>query len=92
MSGARRAGCAPKRRPILELGNRKRFLAAAGGCDALRDIVRDYVMETLGAEDAVLVTDETAFRGRSRRSGPFPTADYPISAEFLHGANRRPWL
>jgi len=29
--------------------------------DALRDIVRDYVVETLGAEDAVLVIDETGF-------------------------------
>ena len=29
--------------------------------DALRDIVRDYVVETLGADDAVLVIDETGF-------------------------------
>src|SRR3954464_7930477 len=29
--------------------------------DALRDIVRDYVIETLGAPEAVLVIDETGF-------------------------------
>src|ERR1700712_247183 len=30
-------------------------------CDALRDVVRDYVVEHLAAEDAVLVIDETGF-------------------------------
>ncbi len=35
--------------------------------DALRDIVRDYVMETLGDDQAVLVIDETGFlKARSR--------------------------
>src|ERR1051325_9266594 len=29
--------------------------------DALRDVVRDYVVETLAAPDAVLVIDETGF-------------------------------
>ena len=29
--------------------------------DALRDVVRDYAVETLGASDAVLVIDETGF-------------------------------
>src|SRR5215210_3165752 len=29
--------------------------------DALRDVVRDYVVETLGDRDAVLVLDETGF-------------------------------
>lgn len=29
--------------------------------DALRDIVREYALETLGDEDAVLVIDETGF-------------------------------
>ena len=29
--------------------------------DALRDVVRDYAIEHLGAEDAVLVIDETGF-------------------------------
>jgi SRSO17 transposase len=42
--------------------------------DALRDIVREYALETLGEEDAVLVIDETGFlnqgmasRGRARQ-------------------------
>src|SRR4029079_13431652 len=29
--------------------------------EALRDVVRDYVLETLGSPDAVLVIDETGF-------------------------------
>ena len=29
--------------------------------DALRDIVRDYALETLADDDAVLVIDETGF-------------------------------
>ena len=29
--------------------------------DALRDLMRDYVVETLAADDAVLVIDETGF-------------------------------
>jgi SRSO17 transposase len=36
--------------------------------DALRDIVRDYVVETLGAKDAVLVIDETGFLKQGRAS------------------------
>ena len=36
--------------------------------DALRDIVRDYVVETLGADDAVLVIDETGFLKRGKAS------------------------
>ena len=36
--------------------------------DALRDIVRDYVIETLGAEDAVLVIDETGFLKQGKAS------------------------
>jgi hypothetical protein len=35
--------------------------------DDLRDIVRDYVIEHLTDDDAVLVIDETAFSGRARR-------------------------
>ena len=34
---------------------------AAWDADALRDVVRDYVIEMLGAPDAVLVIDETGF-------------------------------
>jgi SRSO17 transposase len=36
--------------------------------DALRDIVRDYVVERLAADDAVLVIDETGFLKQGRAS------------------------
>jgi SRSO17 transposase len=36
--------------------------------DALRDMVRDYAVDTLGAEDAVLVIDETGFLKQGRAS------------------------
>jgi len=36
--------------------------------DALRDIVRDYVVETFGAENAVLVIDETGFLKQGKAS------------------------
>jgi len=36
--------------------------------DALRDIVRDYVVETLGADDAVLVIDESGFLKQGKAS------------------------
>ena len=36
--------------------------------DALRDIVREYVVEMLGAEDAVLVIDETGFLKQGKAS------------------------
>ncbi len=36
--------------------------------DALRDIVRDYVVESLATEDAVLVIDETGFLKQGKAS------------------------
>jgi SRSO17 transposase len=36
--------------------------------DALRDVVRDYIVETLGDRDAVLVLDETGFLKQGRAS------------------------
>jgi SRSO17 transposase len=36
--------------------------------DALRDLVRDYVVETLAADDNVLVIDETGFLKQGRAS------------------------
>jgi SRSO17 transposase len=36
--------------------------------DGLRDIVRDYALETLAAEDAVLVIDETGFLKQGKAS------------------------
>ena len=46
------------------------------GCwdaDALRDIVRDYALETLADDDAVLVVDET---GRQPQSNRFSAMTY----------------
>ena len=37
--------------------------------DALRDIVRDYVVENLATDDAVLVIDETGFLKQGKASG-----------------------
>ena len=36
--------------------------------DALRDVVREYAVETLGDRDAVLVVDETGFLKQGRAS------------------------
>ena len=36
--------------------------------DALRDLVRDYVVETLAADDNVVVIDETGFLKQGRAS------------------------
>ena len=36
--------------------------------DAIRDIVRDYVVETVASEDAVLVIDETGFLKQGKAS------------------------
>jgi SRSO17 transposase len=41
---------------------------AAWNADALRDVVRDYVIEMLGAPDAVLVIDETGFLKQGKSS------------------------
>ena len=56
-------------------GGRSRPLAATGhsgarpwDADALRDIVRDYALETLADDDAVLVVDETGFLKQGKAS------------------------
>src|SRR5918994_4443426 len=59
-SGARRAGCAPRQRVILGRGR--------WDADALRDIVREYVVETLAEPNAVLVVDETGFLKQGQAS------------------------
>src|SRR3982751_5673259 len=41
---------------------------ATWSADALRDVVRDHVIETLGAPEAVLVIDETGFLKQGRAS------------------------
>ena len=47
--------------------------------DVLRDRVRDYVVTTLGAEDAVLIADDTQVikKGTSRWAWPRSTAGPP---------------
>src|SRR5208283_592578 len=69
MNGARPDGCAPRRLGILARGASRRSWAAAGGTRmGLRDIVRDYALETLADEDAVLVIDETGFLKQGKAS------------------------
>src|SRR5450631_681376 len=62
MSNARPVGCARRQLAILvHGGSRRSWVAGIGMTDALRDIVRDYVIEHLADDDAVLVIDETGF-------------------------------
>src|SRR4051794_27625618 len=60
-SGARPAGCGPRRQQAI-LG-RGRWEA-----DALRDLVRDYALEALADQDGVLVIDETGFLKQGKSS------------------------
>ena len=65
-TGWMRAGAAGDRVPWRQqavLGSRGRWDG-----DALRDIVREYALETLGDEDAVLVIDETGFLKQGKAS------------------------
>jgi SRSO17 transposase len=79
-SGARPAGCAPKRWVIPAPGG-SRPLAAPGpwrqqavlgrsrwDADALRDVGRDSALEALSEPDAVLVIDETGFLKQGKAS------------------------
>ncbi|WP_426420571.1 transposase [Bradyrhizobium genosp. A] len=62
MSRARPVGCARRRQAILAHGGSRQFLGRGDwDADALHDIVRDYVIEHLRDDDAVLVIDETGF-------------------------------
>ena len=63
-NGARPAGCVRKRQVILVRGGSSRFWARPMDADALRDIVREYVVEALSDTDAVLVIDETGSSSR----------------------------
>ena len=60
MSNARPAGCGRRQLAILGRGD--------WDADALRDIVRDYVIEHLADDDAVLVIDETGFLKQGKAS------------------------
>src|SRR3954465_7210278 len=63
-SGARPAGCGPRRRAIPAPGGSRPSWEA----DALRDIVRDYALEALADAEAVLVLDETGFLKQGKAS------------------------
>ncbi|MGY3621763.1 SRSO17 transposase [Bradyrhizobium sp. USDA 10063] len=49
---------------------RQQAILGRGRCDAdaLRDIVREYALETLGDQDAVLIIDETGFLKQGKAS------------------------
>ena len=69
MSTAKLVGCAQRQLAILGLGgNRRSLVAGIGDADGLRDIVRDYVIEHLADDDAVLVIDETGFLKQGKAS------------------------
>ena len=62
LSGARPAGCGLRRRAIPGPWRQQAILGRGRWeADALRDLVRDDVVETLADPDAVLVLDETGF-------------------------------
>lgn len=68
-NAARQAGCGRKLQATPDRGGQQAIL----GCghwdgDALRDIVRDYTLETLADPDAVLVIDETGFLKQGKAS------------------------
>ena len=69
MSTAKLVGCAQRQLAILGLGSNRRSLVARDwDADGLRDIVRDYVIEHLADDDAVLVIDETGFLKQGKAS------------------------
>jgi len=71
LSGAeRKTGWLMAEQAGLERPYRMQSLLGRGqwSADALRDIVRDYVFETLGDADGVLVVDETGFVKKGEHS------------------------
>ena len=69
MSGARPAGCVRKRLAIPGPWRQQAILGRGRwAADALRDIVREYALETLADQDAVLVLDETGFLKQGKAS------------------------
>src|SRR5664279_4016703 len=66
---ARRAGCARKRPGDLGPWRQQAILGRGQwDAEALRDMVRDYALETLADEAAVLVIDETGFLKKGKAS------------------------
>jgi SRSO17 transposase len=68
MSGARPAGCGRRRQDPGPWRQQAILRRGRWDADALRDIVRDYVVETIAADDAVLVLDETGFLKQGKAS------------------------
>ena len=68
-SHERQAGCARKRRAIPAPWRQQAILGRGQwDADTLRDIVREYALETLADETAVLVIDETGFLKQGKAS------------------------
>src|SRR5215213_7033106 len=57
---------------------------ATWSADALRDVVRDYVVETLCEPDAVLVLDETGFLKQGRASCGVARQDTGSAGKITH--------
>jgi SRSO17 transposase len=71
-SGARRAGMRAEAAGDPGPWRRQAILGRGRwDADALRDIVRDYVVEHLADDDAVLVVDETGFLKQGKASCDF---------------------
>ena len=68
MSNAKRVGCGRRQLTILARGGKRRSWVAVIGMPMLCDIVRDYVIEHLADNDAVLVIDETGFFKQGKAS------------------------
>ena len=68
MSNAKPVGCGRRQLAILALGGNKQSWGAGLGCGWPADIVRDYVIEHLADDDAVLVIDETGFLKQGKAS------------------------
>src|SRR5215831_1023521 len=65
----RRAGCARRRRANSGPWRQQAILGRGRwDADALREMVREYALETLAEETAVLVVDETGFLKQGKAS------------------------
>ena len=69
MNRARLVGCGRKRRGILASCREQAILGRGSwDADAFCELVRDYALETLADDDAVLVIDETGFLKQGKAS------------------------
>src|SRR3954452_22922220 len=68
-SGARQAGCAPRLAVTpAPGGSRRSWGRGRWDANALRALVRDYALDHLAADDAVLVVNETGFLKQGKAS------------------------